>query len=686
MMKKAIFLVSIFLSSIFYLSSAEISQTAERIALVIGNGDYEGMAKLTNPANDAEDMGETLITLGFDAEVLTDAGLYAMEESVLRFRDKLSQYPDSVGFFFYAGHGVQSGGENYLIPVDARINSEALLRTRAVPLQFVLDSLKEANNNLNIIVLDACRDNPFSWARSSSRGLAVVGQQPPSSIVVYSTSAGRIAQDGTGRNSIFAEELMQHLRTPWIDISEALRRTGEAVQDRTEGAQIPAIYSQFFGFLYLSEEEEAAADEGSDILYLPAFFEEASPEVQIVISQAEENAFAGKRLAGWEILEAHHPSDPIQYSYVLAEKILYALTKSDDTSDYRGFFFSDDSTQEDTDALQEEENKQYFTFDPHSEIQQLGISAEDFPPILSVALGDYYSRVYYAYPLEWKLNKQQVQDLALKWYGVAESHAILVDYSSIVAYTDLLTDTGKTSEAVSLLQKKIELFQSEDLQVESESLWWYLIYILERSGNYDEALKEIDAKIEAGLIEQNTEEAIRFYQKAAQLSIAGKRKEDFNRYLAMLEKQFPDRREGALLRHRYAVSTGDKKSAEQIADRLLKQYPVESLLEAEILEELLDNWLTDPSGFEGGLAFLDHHVKESEGNPSQQFIFYMYRAAYRLQYVQKFADTATMKKMMQESLADLDYAEACYQRLPEQDSEIREILKEFRDKLKNDGK
>jgi uncharacterized caspase-like protein len=216
-----------------------------------------------------------------------------MEESILRFRDKLSQYPDSVGFFFYAGHGVQSGGENYLNPVDARGNSEALLRTRPVPLQFVLDSLKEATNSLNIVVLDACRDNPFSCARSSSRGIAVIGQQPLSSIVVYSTSAGRIAQDGTGRNSIFTEELVQHLRTPRIDISEVIRRTGEAVQSRNEGAQIPAIYSQFFGFLCLLEEEEIEGEE-PDISYLPPFFEEAPFEVKVQISMAEELAWEGK--------------------------------------------------------------------------------------------------------------------------------------------------------------------------------------------------------------------------------------------------------------------------------------------------------------------------------------------------------------------------------------------------------
>lgn len=107
-------------------------------------------------------------------------------------------------------YGVQSNGENYLIP-DARLSANRC-PTRAIPLQFVLDSIGEAGNKLNIIVLDARRDNPFSWARSSTRGLAVVGVQPAASIVVYSTSAGKVAQDGTGRNGTFTEELLRHLR------------------------------------------------------------------------------------------------------------------------------------------------------------------------------------------------------------------------------------------------------------------------------------------------------------------------------------------------------------------------------------------------------------------------------------------------------------------------------------------
>jgi hypothetical protein len=106
--------------------------------------------------------------------------------------------------------------------------------------------MQAAGNRLNIVVLDACRDNPFSWARSGQRGLSVVASQPPGSIIAYATSAGSVAGDGDGRNGIFTGELLRILGMPGIDVSEIFRLTGQAVQERTAGKQIPAIYSQFF--------------------------------------------------------------------------------------------------------------------------------------------------------------------------------------------------------------------------------------------------------------------------------------------------------------------------------------------------------------------------------------------------------------------------------------------------------
>jgi len=222
-------------------------QAEARHALVIGNGNYEDLGMLKNPANDATDMAGALSNLGFEVQTLIDADVVSMEEAIVRFGQRLSGSVDSVGFFFYAGHGVQHNGSNYLIPAGAKIASEVFLRTRSISAQAVLDTMQAAGNRLNIVVLDACRDNPFSWARSGQRGLSVVASQPPGSIIAYATSAGSVAGDGDGRNGIFTAELLRILAIPGIDVSELFRLTGQAVQERTAGRQIPAIYSQFFG-------------------------------------------------------------------------------------------------------------------------------------------------------------------------------------------------------------------------------------------------------------------------------------------------------------------------------------------------------------------------------------------------------------------------------------------------------
>ncbi len=239
--------------------AAQTVGSGPRFALVIGNGSYVELGKLKNPPNDAQDMAKALRELGFKVDLLVDADLVNMEDAVIRLGNNLSQSADSTGFFFYAGHGVQSGGVNYLIPADARIASETFLKTKALSAQSVLDTLQGARNALNLVVLDACRDNPFSWSRSSARGLSVVGSQPPGSIVAYATSAGSVAQDGTGRNGMFTAELLKQLRTPGLEIKEVFNRTGAAVQSASSGKQIPAVYNQFFGNAYLAGSKTPAA-------------------------------------------------------------------------------------------------------------------------------------------------------------------------------------------------------------------------------------------------------------------------------------------------------------------------------------------------------------------------------------------------------------------------------------------
>lgn len=214
--------ISIFL---LLLLTTVLLSAQSRFALVIGNNAYGELGSLKSPVNDATDIAATLGNLGFKVELLKNTNLGAMEKAVINLKNKLSVNKDSIGFFYYASHGVQSRGQNFLIPANASIADEAFLKTKSLSAQIVTDLLQSAGNSLNMIILNACRDNPFSWSRGGSRGLSVVGTQPPGSIIVYATSAGSVARDGAGRNGLFTTELLKHMKTPGLDVAGVFRRS-----------------------------------------------------------------------------------------------------------------------------------------------------------------------------------------------------------------------------------------------------------------------------------------------------------------------------------------------------------------------------------------------------------------------------------------------------------------------------
>ena len=217
-------------------------------AMIIGNGNYTGISRLNNPVNDANDMEAALRNLGFTVDKVLDGNLDRMETAIMNFVRRLGASRNAYGFFFYAGHGVQFNGENYLIPVDANsILSENHLRQRAVSVQTILENMNSAGNELNMIVLDACRDNPFSWARSGSRGLSVVSGAPTGSIVMFATGASQTASDGTGRNGLFTNHLLNNLKTPGLSVFEVFDRTMGEVSRATNGRQHPELSLRFSG-------------------------------------------------------------------------------------------------------------------------------------------------------------------------------------------------------------------------------------------------------------------------------------------------------------------------------------------------------------------------------------------------------------------------------------------------------
>jgi hypothetical protein len=216
-----------------------------RVALVIGNGAYQA-SPLKNPVHDARDMAGTLKRLGFDVTLLTDAGQRDMEEAVHTFGTRLGT--GVAGLFYYAGHGMQVRGDNYLIPVDADVRSESDIRYEAVNAGRVLGKMQDAGNGVNIVILDACRNNPFARSfRSDSRGLARM-DAPAGSIVAFATAPGSVAADGHGDNGLYTHHLLRHIETQGLTINDVLMRTRIDVAKESEGQQVPWESSSLMGY------------------------------------------------------------------------------------------------------------------------------------------------------------------------------------------------------------------------------------------------------------------------------------------------------------------------------------------------------------------------------------------------------------------------------------------------------
>jgi len=222
--------------------------TEQRIALVIGNGAYSS-GPLKNPVNDATAMANQLQKLGFTVILKKNANLRGMEDALTDFGDRLKR--GGVGLFFYAGHGLQVGGSNYLVPIGAKIGREADIKYETLDAGKILDEMATANNGLNIVIFDACRDNPYSRSfRNASRGLAIVSNAPAGTFISYSTSPGNVASDGDGRNSPYTEALLWYMKEPGLTIEQVFKGARAKLGKDTGGKQIPWELSSLQGEFY----------------------------------------------------------------------------------------------------------------------------------------------------------------------------------------------------------------------------------------------------------------------------------------------------------------------------------------------------------------------------------------------------------------------------------------------------
>ena len=217
---------------------------SRRVALVIGNGSYKHsdiMPRLSNPTNDADDIAEALRQFGFDVVAKKNLSKEEMESAIADFGRRSAN--SDAALFYYAGHGLQVKGHNYLVPVDAKMDTEAQVPYRSVDVNQLLDEMENSKSRVNIVMLDACRNNPISgnFRSGATRGLAAPTSSPKGTVIVYATDPGNVAADGTGRNGLFTAGLLTAFKGDDLSLFGVLTKASEEVEQATGQKQTPYI-------------------------------------------------------------------------------------------------------------------------------------------------------------------------------------------------------------------------------------------------------------------------------------------------------------------------------------------------------------------------------------------------------------------------------------------------------------
>lgn len=239
------------------LAASSPAVASQRVALVIGNANY-AESPLENPVRDANAIAARLRSLEFEVVEVTDADLKGMQRGLVEFLGAIDE--GATALFFYAGHGIQANGRNYLMPIDATLESEMSLRFDAMEMNDVLEELERSGSRTNIIVLDACRNNPFERKfRGGSRGLAVV-DAAMGTLIAYATAPGSVASDGDGENGLYTSALLQVLDEPGLKVEEVFKRVRNEVSLASNNAQIPWESSSLTGDFVFNQASVVTAD------------------------------------------------------------------------------------------------------------------------------------------------------------------------------------------------------------------------------------------------------------------------------------------------------------------------------------------------------------------------------------------------------------------------------------------
>jgi uncharacterized caspase-like protein len=247
-----------------------------RTALVIGNSTYQ-KSPLVNPVNDAQAMAATLGSLGFTVTKLENASKSQMADAIRQFGESIKR--GGVGLFYFAGHGVQVNGENFLIPVDDDIQDKGQVVTKGIEAKLVLQAMSNAKNRINVVILDACRNNPF--AQSASRALVPTGNTDGrtrsdsagglapmealvGTLIAFATAPESVAADGSGKNGVYTENLLRNITEPGLRIEDVFKRTRFSVRQETGGRQVPWENTSLEGdFYFVAPSTSSVASSGS---------------------------------------------------------------------------------------------------------------------------------------------------------------------------------------------------------------------------------------------------------------------------------------------------------------------------------------------------------------------------------------------------------------------------------------
>ncbi|MET1415369.1 caspase family protein [Roseibium sp. HPY-6] len=301
---------------------------AKRVALVIGNGAYEHTIPLPNPSNDAEQMAAKLRSLGFEVVAGQDQTYNDMRRSVMDFAKKA--YGAEIALLFYAGHGMQVGGKNLLVPIDARIEDETSLDFETISVDFIMRQMSK-DVKVQMVFLDACRDNPLartlarrmgpSRSGSLGAGLAEIKVQETGgegSVIAFATSPGDVALDGEGQNSPFTSALIRHIDTPNASIQTVMTRVTGDVYDATEKRQRPWVNASLIGEVFLNK--QAAKEPGTEVAAL-GNTSTSVPQTAVNNAATAAAATASQTNLDWE-----------------REKLIWEAAKSSDTvADYESY-------------------------------------------------------------------------------------------------------------------------------------------------------------------------------------------------------------------------------------------------------------------------------------------------------------------------------------------------------------